>query len=1305
MTEIQFRSMLESLGFNHYATDDTYSKHYGDIVSGLTADFKKKELRWPKGLTVSTATTSNFSQSENFVVFECVHRLLEMGYLPKDIELEPKWKVGHGASGGRADIWVRTRRPGEDAYDSLLIIECKTFGREFNAAWKDTLEDGDQLFGYFAQEPTTKFLCLYASEYENDKLNSTYHLINVQDNAEYLKTLKSPASFENGKSKGRRALFKAWKETYKLDYATIGLFENGIATYHPGKTEYTVDDLKSVDAVEIGRTYHRFAEILRKYNVSGRENAFDKLVNLMLAKVVDELQNRDKLLFNWKGAAYDDDYRLQDRLQRLYKEGMQRFLGEDVTYIDDKQVNDAFHRFKNDPDATRAKIQQYFRQLKFFTNNDFAFIDVHNEKLFNQNAIVLREVVQMLQDMRLRTETENQFLGDLFENFLDQGVKQSEGQFFTPIPFVRFMVSSLPIAEMIDNLKKPPVVLDYACGAGHFLNEYARQASMHLRVKEKAELDALPKPVKPTPKQKQDLDRKRGEIIARYNLKPYFEKITGIEKEYRLSKVSKVAAFMYGQDDINIIYTDGLLRNDSVKDGTVNLIIANPPYSVKGFLETIPEERRKEFTLSEAVAQITSCNSIECFFVERAAQLLAPGGIAAIILPSSILNNGNIYIACRDILLANFDVVAIVEMGNGTFGKTNTSTATLFLRRKKNDDAEHVRNRVECWFKADFSKDEIFKDADVRTRYAAVIGVNEADYDAFLKGEPTQRLLESDLFKQYRDMIISSSKAKSILKKKLKANYSAADRKNEFEAYVAAEIRRMEAEKLRVFMLADQNPQPVIIVKGPSKTSEFKNFLGYEWSTRKGAEGLHILGTDDADEDGFKGGQDIEQIKTPLFNPMMVCDPSKICTLIHQNYLGGLTDIPEELSEFVSVNSLSDMIDFSLIQFDKSIQSGRMQMHSKWEGCSQVSTLFELAPYVTEHISVDEIVVDDFITTDNMLQNRDGVVKCVEKPQISSAIEYKKGDVLVSNIRPYLKKIWLADRSGACSPDVLVFRSTGLLHPMFLYLILSDDDFFAYMMAGKSGLKMPRGDKDAIKRYLVPLPSMEKQKKLVAECEKIDKKIAQAKKDIETERAKIEGAFDGMKGRGTVKLASLCKIINPPKSEVSGFSDETIISFVEMASLSNDGGILQSENRKLGDVRKGGYTYFAENDVIIAKITPCMENGKCALARGLANNIGFGSSEYHVFRVNDGMKSEYLYYFLNRSSIRKAAEKVMTGASGHKRVPIAFYEKLAVPKLSDKEQVTFIASVKASEDKIVALKQEIEAAKAARSRLVEDFLK
>lgn len=1091
MTETQFRCMLESLKFNHYGLDDTYTMHYSGVDGELVADFHNRVIRWPAGLTVTTGTTSNFSQSENFVVFECVHRLLEMGYQPKDIELEPKWKVGHGSSGGRADIWVRTKRPDAEEPDSLLIIECKTFGKEFNSAWKDTLEDGDQLFGYFAQAPSTKFLCLYASDYANDKLDYTYHLINVQDNEEYLKTLKNPASFEKGKGTGRRNLFKAWKETYKLDYATIGLFEKGIAAYHPGKSEYTLDDLKAVDATEIGKMYHRFAETLRKYNVSGRENAFDKLVNLMLAKVVDELQN-GKLQFNWKGAAYDDDFRLQDRLQRLYKEGMQKFLGEDVTYIDDKQIDQAFHRFKNDPDATRDTVRKYVRQLKFFTNNDFAFIDVHNEKLFNQNAVVLREVVRMLQDVRLRTDAENQFLGDLFENFLDQGVKQSEGQFFTPIPFVRFMVSSLPVSETIASMSEPPVVVDYACGAGHFLNEYARQAADCVKAKLAAQAD-----------------KKKGGKLPE-DLHPYFskyyDKIYGIEKEYRLSKVSKVAAFMYGQDEIHIIYADALVKNDQIKDGTVNFLFTNPPYSVKGFLETLSEEERKRFKMSECVDDLTKNDDIECFFIERAAQLLAPGGMAAIVLPSSILNNGNIYVKCRDILLESFDIVAIVEMGNGTFGKTNTSTATLFLRRKQTDpdSASHIRNRVSAWFRGDFSGDEVYGGSELRNKYATIIGVNVDDYESFLKGEQPKTLMESEMFVAYRENFKTSTKAKTILKKKLRANYSAADQQKELEDYIFSEIRAIEAEKLRVFLLAEDNPQPVIVVKGPTKTKKAKKFLGYEWSKTKGKEGMHILGVAEKDKDTFKGNRGIDQIVTPLFNPRDIDDSGKICWLIRENFKRREFQLDDDLAENSKVVKLGDMIDFRSVGFDKKILISRNNFVSCWSKLTNKIALKQSAPYASDRIKYKSIDPRAFVTTDNMLQNREGIVEYDGAPQIDSVIAYKKGDVLISNIRPYLKKIWLADKDGGCSPDVLVFRpNPSKILPEVLYYFLSSDDFFDFMMAGKAGLKMPRGDKKQIPKYQLPFLTVADQKKIAAALCLIDKKIshAKSKEDVEELRA------------------------------------------------------------------------------------------------------------------------------------------------------------------------------------------------------------
>ena len=123
-----------------------------------------------------------------------------------------------------------------------------------------------------------------------------------------------------------------------------------------------------------------------------------------------------------------------------------------------------------------------------------------------------------------------------------------------------------------------------------------------------------------------------------------------------------------------------------------------------------------------------------------------------------------------------------------------------------------------------------------------------------------------------------------------------------------------------------------------------------------------------------------------------------------------------------------------------------------------------------------------------------------------------------------------------------------------------------------------------------------------------------------------------------------------------------MISFVPMEAVSDEGFIADKRDRKLSEVRKGGYTYFAEGDIIIAKITPCMENGKCALATGLTNKIAFGSSEFHVFRADETrILSAFMFIYLNQPFVRKAAESNMTGASGHRRVPISFYEHLNIP--------------------------------------------
>ncbi|MCU7806311.1 MAG: restriction endonuclease subunit S [Candidatus Thiodiazotropha sp. (ex Semelilucina semeliformis)] len=150
-------------------------------------------------------------------------------------------------------------------------------------------------------------------------------------------------------------------------------------------------------------------------------------------------------------------------------------------------------------------------------------------------------------------------------------------------------------------------------------------------------------------------------------------------------------------------------------------------------------------------------------------------------------------------------------------------------------------------------------------------------------------------------------------------------------------------------------------------------------------------------------------------------------------------------------------------------------------------------------------------------------------------------------------------------------------------------------------------------------------------------------------------------GWQTKKLSDVCQIKPPKKEAKELLSESDLVSFVPMNDLRiRHKAFNHKEEKPLGKV-VGSYTYFAENDVLLAKITPCFENGKLGIARGLKNGIGFGSSEYIVFRSKGEIDPEYLFYFLSQDSFRDAGSRVMTGAVGHKRVPKEFIEDHPIP--------------------------------------------
>ncbi|THA44930.1 N-6 DNA methylase [Histophilus somni] len=1300
ITKHNLPELLNHLGFTEQ--NQIYRKVFHGQYE-LSVDFKAEKIHYPNGLTAERDTTLNFSQPENFVVLECVCHLLQTSYTPNQIVLEPKMTGGREDTSFYCDILLR-----DNDHTPYMLIECKTTDNsnsnsEFEKAWRKMQKDGGQLFNYFNSYRKAQYLCLYASDWNGENVEHSYRLVSMKDNTEYLKSDEKLIGYEqiHAESGSKSDFFEVWKNTYQLDATEHQLFES--APFNIGTRPFSASDLKVVDNTSIQKKYHQFATIMRQHNVSGRENAFDKLVNLFLAKIKDESENPNELKVYWKGAAQDNYFDLQDRLQALYKKGMDEFLGEEITHVTKEEIEAAFILFKNKKDETKKTILDKFTEIKYYTNNDFAFLDVHNKKLFFQNGAILKEVVQMLQDIRLKTDNggENQFLGDLFEGFLDQGVKQSEGQFFTPLPIVRFLVSSLPLADLISGSDAPPKMIDYACGAGHFLNEYASQI------------------------------RPLVQAFKQADTAPYYQAIVGIEKEYRLSKVAKVSAFMYGQDGIQIVYGDGLTaHNDKVKveNGAFSVLVANPPYSVKGFLDTLSDDECKSFSLYKHVDKTDTFNSIETFFIERTAQLLQQNGVAAIILPSSVLSNGNIYIKAREILLQHFDIVAIAEFGSGTFGKTGTNTVTLFLRRKSDAPSlsAHYQNRVDFWFSNDKSADELFQDAHLLQQYCQHCGLNWQDYQDFL----TFRLPESGIFADYRETYRQSTDWKQRQAKRDYKALSDTEKADLFEQSAWAFAREMEKDKLHYFLLAYANPQPVLIIKSPADNKEAKKFLGYEWSTRKGSEGIKYIGSSEAEnEENPNRNQGIFKMHTPLFNPNDLHDSSKLNHLIRQNFQAACTqtqpEISEDLRPFASLRPLHEMLDFSRTVFDKAIQTAlveKVEISSKFT-LVKLKDLAHIVRGVTyaKNEQVQTPTSNIILPADNIsLDGRLNVSKQIyllENKELDDEKRLKANDIFIcfsSGSKKHVGKLCLipADTNYYAGGFMGILRCLENIHPAYLFNILNLEEMRNQVRQLSNGNNI-KNLSSSIGEIKIPLPPLDIQQQIIAECQKIDQEYETSRMAIETYRAKIAQIFSDLEvlaqnsSRGGVKLfkiKDLCKT-NPSKNILRDLPDDLIVSFVEMASVSNDGYIQQKINRPLGELRKSSYTYFQENDIIIAKITPCMENGKCALATELSNHIGMGSSEFHVIRSQSPtLNNAFLFHFLNRNEIRQSAEQHMTGASGHRRVPIGFYESLPVPVPSIEKQTEILAQIAQYEAQIATCEQKIQSLPAQKQAILVQYL-
>ena len=317
-----------------------------------------------------------------------------------------------------------------------------------------------------------------------------------------------------------------------------------------------------------------------------------------------------------------------------------------------------------------------------------------------------------------------------------------------------------------------------------------------------------------------------------------------------------------------------------------------------------------------------------------------------------------------------------------------------------------------------------------------------------------------------------------------------------------------------------------------------------------------------------------------------------------------------------------------------------------------------------EHLIPDEIRFDAYdINTDNTFSKR-----------------FVKGQVLFGRRRAYQRKAAIAEFDGICSGDITVIEAIeGKMVPELLPFIIQTPVFFDYANRGSAGSLSPRVKWEHLADYEFELPPLEEQKILADKLWAAYRLKEAYKKLLDATDEMVKSQFIEMFGnplsskqKNELKRLGQCCIINPRRPNIA-LCDTDKVSFIPMPAVSEDGYLVDMADEEYGKVKKG-FTYFENNDVLFAKITPCMENGKGAIAYGLTNGIGVGSTEFHVLRPINGISSPYWLLTLTRMPIfRERAAKNMSGTGGQKRVSASYLNHFMVGLPAIEEQRRFEA--------------------------------
>ena len=1002
------REFITKLGFElKNGSNNIYQKHYSKcnktLEIELKSDISKSIIHYQNiGITRGRATTCDFHQEENKVVLECVNRLLDIGYLPKDIILEKKYEHGRQSEDWMDVVVMQNNKV-------YAIIECKKDINEYTKEWNKTKQNGGQLFKYFQQDNDAKLLILYVSEIKNDKIEYHNKIIKTDD---FRNEPNVEKKFEKwNKTAEECGFFNSIPYTQIENDAIIKGSENDLIPI----TLTDINPLNKKDKKAKETIYNKFAEIIRRNAISDKSNAYNKIFNLFVCKIIDEETTKDgeEYKFQWKNGEKAED--VLDRLSLLYKEGMDKYIGLKIT---DYSWEEFSKDFKED---NLEEGRKKYIALRFYKNNEFAFQEVINEETFIKNSKIVKEVVELLQKYQIKYANKQQFLGYFFEKLLNIGVKQDEGQFFTPIPIARFMNYCIPYNHIIDdNIKNDnqdfiPKVIDYSCGAGHFLTEAMDRIQNYI--------DTIDK-TKQGNKIKSQLNiwqKDEDGVVLKWADRFIF----GIEKDYRLAKTTKIACFMNGDGEANILPADGLASFDSqeykgkIQAESFDVIVANPPFSVDDFKLAEGNNYQKDFPeLYNRLGE--NSDDIECLFIERTKQLLKEGGCCAVILPSSILESGGVFTATRKMFLKYFDLIGIQELkSKNVFMATNTETIILFA--KKHDKTKEYKEI-----------EKFIKDKFIQSQQDFSYNNNEKVIEKFCK---------------------KTDKTKAELLELLN------NKKTQNDAL----------EKLVIF-ISNYNKKCIISTfDGYSEKGKIgKQFLGFVHSERKKYEGIRPFPDN---EDGV--------IRSQLYTDENVFDDKKVNYYFYKAFLGEFPEVHDNLKSNVFYKNIENVI-----AFDKIVEKDGFQC--EWR--TKTIEIDDDYKYKTIRIKSGdnfEIKKGQSITEEQVIDGEIPVIAGGRTPAYYHNKANRTGETICissSGSAGYVsywdKPIWASDCFTIKS------KNKDILTKYIYYFLKSKEDI---LMSLKHGLGTGHFyDEDLTQYILFPLVSVDIQKQILDDIEKIE---------------------------------------------------------------------------------------------------------------------------------------------------------------------------------------------------------------------------